>query len=412
MRRAVRWVVVPLIVVGQIVGVVLLFPYLQPSLINFLDIFPSSGGAPAHVASANLKDDGPGSLLAATTMPGVTRTFMGRDLQAARVVYRSTSGDTAAPTVVSGSVFVPEKKAPAGGWPVVAFGHGTLGIDNQCAPSLSPDLSSYIGVVGVLVKLGYAVAFPDYQGLGTKGIHPYADSKTAGFNMIDAVRALHRTYPNISNRWAAIGGSQGGGAAWAADELAAGYAPELTLIAAAATSPPTDLSGLVDKAQEGTLTMEQGAVMQAIVESLARLHPDLDRDDYRHGTAKEYWDVMSDCSDNSAYKRGEAIKRLGPHDFTPDSADATIHLRDLLQKWAIPQKPLSAPLYVWYGGQDRFIDPAWTKAGIQRACDLGGSITIDFDPNGGHNPPTGDTVLAWIADRFAGKPAANDCKSG
>ena len=410
MRRAVPWIAVVLIVVAQIIGLTIVFPYLQPTVINFLDVFPSSGGPPVHVASADLKDAGPGSLLEAVTMPGVTRTFLGRDLEAARVVYRSTSGDTGDPTVVSGSVFVPTGKAPPGGWPVVAFGHGTLGIDNACAPSLSPDLSSYIGVVGVLAKLGYAVAFPDYQGLGTKGVHPYADSKTAGLNMIDAVRALHRTYPNISNRWAAIGGSQGGGAAWAADEQAAAYAPELTLVAAAATSPPTDLSGLVDKAQEGTLTTEQGAVTQAIVESLARLHADLNRDDYRHGTAKEYWDVMSDCSDDTAYRRGEAIKRLGPHDLTPDSAEAAIHLRDLLLKWAIPQRPLSAPLYVWYGGQDPFIDAAWTKAGIQRACDLGGSITIDFDPNGGHNPPTGDAVLAWIKDRFAGRPAVNDCK--
>jgi hypothetical protein len=87
-------------------------------------------------------------------------------------------------------------------------------------------------------------------------------------------------------------------------------------------------------------------------------------------------------------------------------------LRDLLQKWAIPQRPLSAPMYVWYGGQDPYIDAAWTKAAIQRACEMGGSITIDFDPSGGHNPATGATVLAWIADRFAGKPAANDCKSG
>jgi len=55
---------------------------------------------------------------------------------------------------------------------VVGFGHGTLGIDNECAPSLSPDLSGYIGVVRVLTKLGFAVAFPDYQGLGAKGVHP------------------------------------------------------------------------------------------------------------------------------------------------------------------------------------------------------------------------------------------------
>ena len=79
---------------------------------------------------------------------------------------------------------------------------------------------------------------------------------------------------------------------------------------------------------------------------------------------------------------------------------------------AAPQKPLSAPLYVWYGGQDPFIDAAWTKAGIQRACEMGGTISIDFDPNGGHNPAAAATVIDWITDRFAGKPAANDCKSG
>jgi pimeloyl-ACP methyl ester carboxylesterase len=412
MRRAGLLIGAALVLVLEIVVAVMLLPYLQPTVLNFVNIFPSSGGPPVRVASADLSGSGPGSVIEATTMPYVTRTVEGRGFQAARVVYRSTSGDTGAPTVVSGSVFVPKGKAPAGGWPVVAFGHGTLGIENHCAPSLSPDLLTYLSVVRVLTKLGTAVAFPDYQGLGTKGIHPYADSKTAGLNMIDAVRAMHHTFPDISNKWAAMGGSQGGGAAWAADEQAAGYAPELTLVGAAATSPPTDLSGLVDKAQEFTLTTEQGAVMQAIIESLGRLHPDLDRDLYRHGTAKEYWNVMSDCSDDTAYQRAQAIRKLGPRDLAPATPEAAIQLRDLLQKWAIPQKPLSAPMYVWYGGQDPYIDAAWTKAAIQRACEMGGSITIDFDPNGGHNPATGATVLAWIADRFAGKPAANDCKSG
>jgi hypothetical protein len=69
-------------------------------------------------------------------------------------------------------------------------------------------------------------------------------------------------------------------------------------------------------------------------------------------------------------------------------------------------------MYVWYGGKDPYIDAAWTEAGIKQACETGGTITIDFDPNGGHNPATGNTVLAWMADRFAGKPATNNCKSG
>src|SRR5689334_1222610 len=112
MRRTALWSGVALALVVGIAAVVLLVPYLQPSAIKFLNLFPSSGGPPTRVASADLTGAGPGSLVSATTMPGVTRTFMGRDLQAARVLYRSTSGDTGAPTVVSGSMFVPKGKAP------------------------------------------------------------------------------------------------------------------------------------------------------------------------------------------------------------------------------------------------------------------------------------------------------------
>jgi pimeloyl-ACP methyl ester carboxylesterase len=412
MRRAVPWIAVALIAVLEIVAAVLLLPFVQPAAMKFLNAFPSSGGPPIPVASADLSGSGPGSLVTATTMPGLTRTLEGRGFEAARVLYRSTSGDTGAETVVSGSVYVPKGKAPAGGWPVVAFGHGTLGIDGPCAPSLSPDLLGNLAVVRVLTKLGFAVAFPDYQGLGTKGLHPYGDSKTAGLNMIDAVRALHRTFPDISGKWAAMGHSQGGGAAWAADEQAASYAPELTLVGAATASPVTDLTGLVDNAQQGSLTSDQRPVMQGIIESLARLHPDLNRDAYRHGAAAVYWGVLTDCSSERAYARASAINKLGPNDFAPDTSEAADRLRALLQGWAMPQKPLSAPLFVWYGGHDPFIDAGWTAAAIQRACQLGGSLTVVFDPTGGHNPASADLLIDWVIDRFAGKPVANDCKTG
>jgi hypothetical protein len=107
-----------------------------------------------------------------------------------------------------------------GGWPVVAFAHGTIGIEKNCGPSISPDLFTHRRYVKVLTKLGYAVALADYQGLGVKGIHPHIDSPTAGLNMIDAVRALRRTFPGVSDRWVAVEDSQRGGAAWAADEQA------------------------------------------------------------------------------------------------------------------------------------------------------------------------------------------------
>ncbi len=129
-------VTVFVVVIAQILLGRALLPFAVPLGLEFVNSFPSSGGPPVAVDTADLTDAGPGSLVTATTMPGVTRRVEARDLHAARVLYRSTFGDTGAPTVVSGSVFTPKGTPPPGGWPVVAIGHGTVGIDNPCAPSL------------------------------------------------------------------------------------------------------------------------------------------------------------------------------------------------------------------------------------------------------------------------------------
>ena len=53
-----------------------------------------------------------------------------------RILYSSTDGiDGKSPIVVSGALFIPQGKAPEGGWPVVTWGHGTVGVADICAPS-------------------------------------------------------------------------------------------------------------------------------------------------------------------------------------------------------------------------------------------------------------------------------------
>ena len=74
---------------------------------------------------------------------------------AARVEYTSTSGITDAHTPVSGSVFVPKGKPPPGGWPILAFGHGTTGVGPDCGPSLSQTLLGSSLIVQALVNEGY-----------------------------------------------------------------------------------------------------------------------------------------------------------------------------------------------------------------------------------------------------------------
>ncbi|MDX1888564.1 lipase family protein [Mycolicibacterium sp. 050158] len=368
------------------------------------------GGQPVPITSADLSGTGPGSLVSATTMPGLAASGDGAHLQAARVVYRSKSGNGGVPTVVSGAVFVPLGVPPAGGWPVVAFGHGTTGIDEPCAPSLSDSLMGVSGVVAGLAAKGFAVAMPDYEGLGAPGVHPYTDARTAGLNMIDAVRALRSTFGNVSNHWAALGHSQGGGAAWAADEWAREYAPELDLVGAVALAPAADIAGFVDKAQAGTLTQDQRLAFVLVIESLARRYPDLTRDDYRRGAAVRSWDVLSACAGPLMDRRPAAAQELTPSDFEPRSPAAADRLRQRLAAWALPQRPLAAPMYVVYGTADTLIDAQWTTDAIGRACALGDTIAWEEQPGKGHGDIDFTKALSWILERFAGKPATNDCR--
>jgi hypothetical protein len=377
-----------------------------PDIVNH---FKDASSETSQISTAHIGGSEPGSLVSATTMPELNKNPESGLWDSARVLYRSTNGDTGQSTVVSGSVYIPKTPAPEGGWPVVAFGHGTTGIDEPCAPSLSPSLLNMTSWVVGLIKKGYAVAFTDYQGLGAPGVHPYTDAKTEGLNVIDSVRALRHTFPNVSTRWAAFGGSQGGGAVWAADEQAATYAPELTLVGAVAMSPAADVSGLVDKAQAQTLTTDQAPAWFPVVEVLARLHPDFNRDDYRSGAAAKYWDILTSCSGPKSLDRNEAAAELKASDFIPRTPEAADRMRALLQKWALPQQPLSAPLSIIYGGQDTLIDPQWTTDAIARACAVGGTIIWDLQPDRDHGNVDISNQFAWIADRFAGIPVQSEC---
>lgn len=359
------------------------------------------------VAGARLGGTAPGALLSADSIPGLDDSVAEAGIRAARITYRSTDASTGEGTVVSGSVFVPDREAPPEGWRVVALGHGSTGIDTECAPSDNPTLADQAPLVIRLVKLGVAVTMTDFQGLGSPGIHPYLDSPTAGRNVIDSVRAVRSTFAGISDRWAAIGGSQGGGAVWSADEQAAAYAPELTLVGVVALAPAADVTGLVDKAVAGTLTEDQRPSFQWALESLARLHPDLDLDHYRRGTAAANWDLLSSCAD----KEAKAGAPIGPDDLRPDSPAAAARVKGYLARWALPQGALSAPMLVAYGEKDTFVDPAWTTAALGRACRLGGVIQRRLDPNGTHESMDAGDPLQWLADRFAGVPVVSECPS-
>ena len=158
----------------------------------------------------------------------------------------------------TGMVYIPKTGAvPNGGWPILAWGHGTSGVGPSSAPSrygwlypepqgsVYPNYADFVGKVG---DLGAIVTCPDYEGLGTPGLHPYLHVESEGRSMIDAVRAARNLAAKLgiaaSRDWAAAGHSQGGGAAIGAAELAATYGKGLHLRATVAFAP----AGAIDAA--------------------------------------------------------------------------------------------------------------------------------------------------------------------
>ena len=130
---------------------------------------------------------------------------------AERITYTSMSGVNDSATQVTAAVFVPKGDPPASGWPMVSFGHQATGIQPDCAPSLSPTLSGESAAIVELVEAGYVVAAPDYQGLGLKSTyHPFLDSTTEGYNLIDAMSAVRTAIRGTSDKWVAFGTGQGG----------------------------------------------------------------------------------------------------------------------------------------------------------------------------------------------------------
>ena len=145
---------------------------------------------------------------------------------------------------------------PPGGRPVVAWDHGTCGVGDSATPSRYPWLYPgpvstpwdwYAQWVGKLGRMGYVVACPDYEGLGTPGLHTYLHAASEGRATVDAVRAAKHLAGELgvatSNCWGVAGHSQGGQAALAAAELAATtYGKGLSLKATVAVAPAVEIA--------------------------------------------------------------------------------------------------------------------------------------------------------------------------
>ena len=368
---------------------------------------PSIGRPP------NDTDSHAGALDAADPLPALDPRLAAVTSLAMRITYTSTSGINDSDHKVTGAVFAPKGKPPPGGWPMVAFGHRATGIRSECAPSLSPTLMGDSAAVAELVTAGFVVAVPDYQGLGLNTMyHPFLDSTTEAYNLIDSMSAIRGVVPDTSDKWVAFGIGQGGQAAWAANELVANHRMGLNLIGAVSAAPLADITGLADAAAAGALTTDQKLTLVSFLAALKNIYgADVDLDKYRRGAAQEHWDALLACGTKSRDERRMLASQISADDLRPSSSDAVASLRGFLQKTALPQGPTGAPMLVIYGGRDPVVPRAWTDQALNRACKMGDVVQIEFQPDGGGDDVGMASALGWINDRVKAIPPRDDCES-
>ncbi len=255
--------------------------------------FAAAGFTPATA-------EAPGSLIAVQTEPA---GFHGMD-RGSSVEYWMT--DSAGGRVrASGAMFLPEGDAPAGGWPVVAYDHGTSGSGPGCGGQADPELGGlpqYRGsedrLMKRLVDQGYAVVSPDYLGLGRfdTGPHPYLEVRSEATATIDLVRAARAANPDLSRTWSVLGVSQGGHAALSAAHVQAEYAPELDFRGVAAIDPASDVEKILPYLGPTTpsipgLSSATTSFVVSILAGLRATDPALDIDSYLTPRGKEIVDA-------------------------------------------------------------------------------------------------------------------------
>jgi len=326
-----------------------------------------------------------------------------------RVLYHSRTVRDA-DIAVSGLVVAPDGPPPVGGYPVLAYAHGTTGLADRCAPSTSArPLADGGGASGELPipplwTSGYVIAATDYEGLGTPGRHPYLVGASEARSVLDAVRAARSIDEAAAgDRSVAIGVSQGGHAALFTGELAASYAPDAGLIGVVALAPAAEL------AQAALLLTGDESVVGlavAIGAGFAAAHPEAEVERILTPSALERLDIVdTGCIDDITAAFAGPVAEVLRFEALVEPPWATLLAENTPGRTRTP-----VPVFVGQGDADALVVPELTDALVVRLCAIGDDVTYRRYLGASHESvveAAGDDVLSWVFDRFAGRPTGS-----
>ncbi len=330
---------------------------------------------------------------------------------AQRILYSSLDGrDGKTPVVVSGALFIPKGKAPAGGWPVLSWGHGTVGVADICAPSWAGRSYRDVQYLDRWLKEGFAIVATDYQGLGVPGGHPLLNNRTAAYGILDAARAVVHGVPGLADKVLIVGQSQGGAGAFAAGAYAATYAPELGVRGSIGTGVIYTIGSKNVGEQDNNKVDPSLAYGFYTLLAAQQYDPSIDpRDHYTDKALPLFEQARSSClSSLVSDVVGTGLTTANTKkDYQGDK------LKPWLAQVSYPTLKLAQPIFIGTGAEDQTPTAASQVKLMQDACDAGSIVEGHLYKGLGHS----ETVNASLKDSipFAhkvinGEPITPICK--
>ncbi|ENU58364.1 Lysophospholipase [Acinetobacter guillouiae MSP4-18] len=336
------------------------------------------------------------------------------------VMTYKMKGITGQETQATALVFTPKTTPPAGGWPIVAWAHGAAGVADKCAPSknrlittslLTGEDKSTYNMIDSLVKDGYVVVAPDYEGLGEPSgteIHPFLNLKSEAYSITDAVVATKSWLGNkASNKWAVLGHSQGGHAALGAAQYAA--RANMDYKGAVATAPANNLEMIETLSEMALAEMESPSFRQslgyAVLDTLTSFMAASMKSVYP--TESLYSKIFNSPTDKTAEqaellctfelgfefiggpmaeyleKNQGSLKGYSSRKKNGFKNDPIV--RQFLDKDSQPlQSLIKTPIIIYQGGSDAIVLPQATDALVAQARALTTKIDYRTDPTWDH----------------------------
>ncbi len=409
---------------GRLVRVVAFVAGLVCAAVTFVGAAPASAAAvplptsdPFYAVPAGIAGLANGTILASRPITAVAGPIP-LPAHAWEVKYK-TLDNHGEPTATVATVLVPRSKwNHPGPRPLVSYQTAEDGVGAKCSPSYalhgglaSGDSNSdaETAVIATALLQGWAVVAPDYEGPKSDFIGAMIEAR----GVLDGVRAALQFAPAgfAASTPVALWGYSGGALASSlAAQLQPTYAPELKLTAVALGGEVGDVNATLD-AFNGTAF--GGGIVVGYV-GLDRSYPSADLEQYLNAAGRRLLATnQTDCLADGAVKY--PFFNIKKYESVPNAVQLPAVqslLRSVSPLW-FGGTP-TAPVYDYHAVGDELAPIGPDRALMRQYCAAGVVVDHHEDLVGEHlsEAVTGAPgAIAYLAHRFAGKPAPNNCRS-